>query len=151
MKGMQQHCRSGPFFSARDKESPTFTSCQFKGSKHFGLKEVHEEGPADGRAEGLSWSPGVFWNAGIPAKPALQDLLQQRKGFNKKSVRRYSDLDIQEWRERLQEQRPVFWGSGSRLTPSLVQSMWRSLLLPPLPSLTQHTTGHLILQPLLFQ
>lgn len=60
MKGMQQHCRSGPFFSARDKGSPTFTSCQFKGSKHFGLKEVHEEGPADGHAEGLSWSPGVF-------------------------------------------------------------------------------------------
>lgn len=135
MKGMQQHCMSVTFFLVRDKYLPTSTSCQFKGSKHFGLKEIHKEGPADGDAERLPWSAGVFWNAGIPARPALQDLMQQGKGCNKRSVRCYTDLDIYGWKERLQKQRP-----GSRLSPGLVQLMWRSLLLPLLPSPPQHST-----------
>lgn len=46
------------FFLAKDQYLSTSTRCQFKGSTHFGLKEVHEEGPADGHAEGLPWSAG---------------------------------------------------------------------------------------------
>lgn len=91
----------------------------------------------------VSWG---FLKCRNASQTALQDLLQQGKGYNKWSVRCYSDLDIQGWKERFQKQRP-----RSRFSPGLVQFMWRSLLLPLLPSPPQHTTGHLILQPSLFQ
>lgn len=131
-KGIQQHCRSGTFLLVRYKYSPTSTSCQFKGPKHFGLKEIPKVKPADGHAEGLPWSAGVFWNAGMPARQHCRTCCNKEKAIINDQLDVTVTLTYKDGRKdsRSRDQDP---GSAQAWCSSCGEA-YSCLSCPPLPS-----------------
>lgn len=76
---------------------------------------------------------GFFCTAGVPARPGPQDLLQQGKDWEERSVRCHSGLAIWAWKERLRKERPACWNSGSSPCSSLAS--WDGEAYSCLPSL----------------